>query len=111
MSVPVELERVREEAERFGTAPYLVTVNADSRPHVVSVAIEWSGDQLRVAAGKRTIANAADRPELCLLWPPSEPGGYSLIVDVTADAAPEGEADGSLGLRLTKAVLHRPAAG
>lgn len=106
MSVPVEIERLREEAAKFATMPYLVTVGADNRPHVVAVAPEWSGTTIVVGGGKRTLANAGDRPELCLLWPPPEPGGYSLIADVTAQV--DGE---HLHLQPTKAVLHRPAAG
>jgi hypothetical protein len=42
-----------------------------------------------------------------LLWPPNEPGGYSLIVD--GAAAPSD--DGRIAVTPTRAVLHRPAAG
>jgi hypothetical protein len=41
-----------------------------------------------------------------LLWPPAEPGGYSLIVDGTAAA---GVREGRLAVTPTRAVLHRPA--
>ena len=54
-------------------------------------------------AGRRTVGNAAARPAVALLWPPAEPGGYSLIVDGDATTA-----DDRLVVAPTKAVLHRP---
>jgi len=44
------------------------------------------------------------------LWPPNEPGGYSLIVDgEIAVAAAVGDGDAHGIVTATKAVLHRPA--
>ncbi|PRC51529.1 hypothetical protein C6A85_63615, partial [Mycobacterium sp. ITM-2017-0098] len=39
-----------------------------------------------------------------LVWPPREPGGYTLIVDGAASASGDG-----LSIQPTGAVLHRPA--
>ncbi len=51
-----------------------------------------------------------ERPLVTLLWPPAEPGGYSLIVDGTVTSAEgAGTGDNSVVVRPTKAVLHRPA--
>lgn len=108
MSVPVGLEELRAEAERRGTTPYLLTVGDDGRPHSVAVSARWQGGALVVRAGRRTAANASARPLVSLLWPPGEPGGYSLIVD--GDAAVEGEGeDAHVVVRPTRGVLHRPA--
>ncbi|RTL61169.1 MAG: pyridoxamine 5'-phosphate oxidase family protein, partial [Hyphomicrobiales bacterium] len=43
-------------------------------------------------------------PDVTLLWPPPEPGGYSLIVDGRSELDDQ-------GLRVVpqRAVLHRPA--
>ena len=103
MSVRVELAGLAEEVSRFGATPYLVTVGADSRPHAVSVHVGWDGDRLVLRAGKTTVANAAARPDVMLLWSPAAGGGFSLIVDGTA------EVDGSDGVAITPtaAVLHR----
>jgi hypothetical protein len=112
MSVAVGLERLRAEIERFEIGPYLLTVADDDRPHCNAVDLSWIGDELVMPAGNRTLANARARPAVSLLWPPSAPGGYSLIVDATVVAADgTGQGDNSITARPTRAVLHRPAAG
>jgi hypothetical protein len=104
VSVPVTLDQLREEVVRFGSAPYLISVTSDGRPHAVSVTVTWDGDELAADAGRTTLANAAERPSVSLLWSPVEPGGYSLIVDGLArvDAAAE-----RVVVQPGKAVLHR----
>jgi hypothetical protein len=71
----------------------------------VSVSVRWADDDLVMGGGTKTLANAADRPLVSLLWPPADVGGYSLIVDGTARAQ-----DGLLVISPTRAILHRPAA-
>jgi hypothetical protein len=104
VSVPVSLDRLRDEVEVFGASAYALTSGADGRPHAVLAAVGWNGERLALPAGGRTAANAGERPHVALLWPPAEPGGYSLIVDGDAEVA-----DGRLLVAPTKAVLHRPA--
>lgn len=107
MSVPVSLDRLREEMARFGSTPYLLTVTSDQRSHAVSVHVDWDGEGddagLVAETGRGTAANAAARPVVTLLWPPYEPGGYSLIVDGTAETGER------VKVRPQKAVLHRTA--
>jgi hypothetical protein len=103
----VLLNGLREQTTKFGQSAYVITVTAGGRPHVVSVVVEWRDDRLVFGAGRTTLACAAERPEVALLWPPVEPGGYSLIVDGTASRA-----DPSLDiltLQPSKAILHRSA--
>jgi hypothetical protein len=109
VSVSVSLERLREEVARHGDVAYLLTVGGDGRPHTVQLAVAWSddADELVVMPGKGTLANAAARPLVSLLWPPTEPGGYSLIVD--GEATGTGDGIDRLAVTPTKAVLHRPA--
>ena len=107
MSIPFELERLESETRRFALAPYLLTVGDDARPHAVAVAAAWEGATLAMEVGRRSAGNAAARPQVSLLWPPNEPGGYSLIVDGTA-ALERGGA--RIAVTPTRAVLHRPAA-
>lgn len=109
MSIPVALERLRAEAERHGATPYLLTVGDDGRAHSVSVAASWESAALVASAGKRSMANVAARPLVSLLWPPREPGGYSLIVDGDGSLVGAGEA-ARIIVRPTRGVLHRPAA-
>lgn len=107
MSIPVDLEHLRAETERFGP-PYLLSVDDAGRAHAVATEAWWEGGALVVKLGRRSAANLAARPLVSLLWPPCEVGGYSLIVDGTA--ALEGAGD-SLRARIepTRGVLHRPA--
>ena len=81
MSIAVSLDRLREETQRFGATPYLLTVSDDARAHATAVTVEWQDDELVMGVGSRSARNAAARPEVSLLWPPFEPGGYSLISD------------------------------
>ena len=104
MSVPVELEKLRQSVERFGALPYLLTTGADGRPHAVSVHVRWDGDRVVARAGRRTVANAADRPLVSLLWASVDDDGFSLIVDGTATV--EGD---EVSVRPGTAVLHRQA--
>ncbi|HZQ86449.1 MAG TPA: pyridoxamine 5'-phosphate oxidase family protein [Acidimicrobiales bacterium] len=108
MSVPVALEELRDQINRFGAYPYLVTVSDDGRPHTVGVDVAWDGDQLVAGAGRRTAANVTDRPLVTLLWPPYEADGYTLIVD--GDAALLADAE-EITVTPTRAVLHKPTAG
>jgi hypothetical protein len=112
MTVPVELSELDEAIKAQGTAGYLLTVGADGRPHSVAVALGWERELLVAAPGNSTLANAAARPLVALLWPPAALGGYSLIVDAdVVDATGSGSGDNRVVLRPTNAVLHRPAAG
>lgn len=104
MSVKVDLaELARHVAER--RFAYLLTVGDDLRPKAVAVTPVVEGDVLAVdGLGPGTRANLTARPDVALVWPPVEEGGYSLIVDGRAASTDD-------GVRVTPghAVLHRPA--
>jgi hypothetical protein len=90
---------------------YLITVDDNYRAHTVTVEPELrDGAVLDIGLiGGRTRENLAHRSDVTLLWPPPEPGGYSLIVDGRAEAT---ESDGQtvrLGVVPTRALLHRDA--
>jgi hypothetical protein len=64
---------------------------------------------LRIGSvGNRTRRNASARPDVTLVWPPKQLGGYTLIIDGRAETADE-TADAGLTIQPTGAVLHRPA--
>ena len=107
MSTPVALEQLRNETRRFTFTPYLLTVSDDAGPHAVAVAATWEGDALTMEVGKRSASNLGVRSQVSLLWPPNEPGGYSLIVDGIAAST---GGNGRILVTPTRAVLHRPAA-
>jgi hypothetical protein len=112
VSIPVEVQQLREAIDDTDRAPYLLTVSDDGRPHSVAVDCAWSGDELEFAVGNTTLRNARARPFVSVLWPPTERAGYSLIVDAdVTHAAGNGDGDNLVRVRPTRAVLHRPAAG
>src|ERR1700757_603701 len=98
---------------------YLITVDDGYRVHTVTVEPrlrDLPGGQGAIVdvglIGGRTRKTLADRRDVTLLWPPREPGGYSLIVDGTAEVTPEDPADDEtarLGVVPTRALLHREA--
>ncbi len=104
MSVPVALDRLRDEVARFGEHPFILTVSNDGRPHAVAATMAWDGGELIGGCGRSTAAFATARPDISLLWPPIEPDGYSLIVDGTAKVE-----DQQVRVRPERAVLHRSA--
>jgi len=101
MSVPVEIERLRQQITASGSAVFLISVSDGERPHVVSADVRWDGDRLVVEVGGRTASNAAAHPAVTLLWPAAGQD-YSLLVD--GPATVEGS---TLSLEPTSAVLHR----
>ena len=113
MSIEVPIDELAATVERYDFA-YVVTVSDSGRPHLVAVRPTVSGDELTVSVGRTSLANATVRPEITLVFPPVDEGGFSLVVDATADSgagsAPDFEAtSGAMRLTATWAVLHRPA--
>lgn len=111
MSVSVALEGLRDEIGRQGPVAFFLSVGSDGRPHSVQLPVSWvEPGQLVVHPGNGTVANAAARPLVSLLWPPTQSGGYSLIIDATV-VATSGSSEGanSVTVAPTKAVLHRRA--
>lgn len=106
MSVPVELNQVREVAAQQAPFAYLLTVSDDDRPHAVAVTPYIGETSITCEAGRRSCANATARPNVSLLWPPARPDDYSLIVDgrVTVDGS-------TMQITAERAVRHRPAPG
>jgi hypothetical protein len=98
---------------------YLITVDDGYRVHTVTVEPRLrelpdgpDGPKALIDVGLiggRTRENLADRRDVTLLWPPPEPGGYSLIVDGTAELTDADDEAARLGVVPTRALLHREA--
>jgi hypothetical protein len=95
---------------------YLITVGEDYRVHTVTVeprlreGPEGPNALIDVGLiGGRTRTNLTHRRDVTLLWPPPEPGGYSLIVDGSAEVSDAGAETVRLGVVPTRALLHRDA--
>lgn len=94
---------------RFG---YLITVDDGQRAHTVAVTPTVCGAVLDVGlVGGGTRNNVAQRGDVTLLWPPREPGGYSLIVDGQAELSETDRENARCQVVPTRALLHRQAAG
>lgn len=104
MSIDLSLRRLADSLTRYHFA-YLLTVGDDERAHVVAVQPTLANDTLIIEdPGRKTHANLAARPLVTLVWPPTDPSDYSLIVDGAGSMR-----DGKLVVTATRAVLHRPA--
>jgi hypothetical protein len=89
---------------------YLITVDDGYGVHTVTVEPQLREASLDVGLiGGRTRNNLAQRADVTLLWPPAEPGGYSLIVDGSAEVTQAGDETARLTVVPTRALLHRDA--
>jgi Pyridoxamine 5'-phosphate oxidase len=108
VSIRIELDAVADEVGRWGFG-YLTTVSDDGRPHLLAltptVSVAGSPVLRFDAGGGRACRNAAQRPDVALMFPPTpHSDGFSLVLDGTATV------DGSfVDVEVTSALLHRPA--
>ena len=104
MSITVALEDLGDEVAMRGPG-YLLTTVADGRPHVMHLQFGVDGSTLTTEIGRSAARNIGAQSAVTLLWPPTEHGGYSLIVDGTATV----ENESAAVIEAVSAVLHRPA--
>lgn len=102
MSIAVALEELSEKVAEYPFC-YLVTTG-EERPHLLAVTPSVVKSGLRCETGHSSRTNVVRNPLVVLLFPPTEPKGFSMIVDG------EGEVNGDgVVVTPTWAVLHRPA--
>jgi hypothetical protein len=107
MSVKVDLDQLAAALEDF-TFAYLVTVGDDYRAHTVAVEPVFADGVIDVGpVGGGTRRNLAQHDGVTLVWPPSQPGDYTLIVDGRGHPT---DGDTALQIVASRAVLHRKAA-
>jgi hypothetical protein len=106
MSIRVELSELRTIAAGQAPFAYLLTVSEEASAHAVALTPRIGDGSITCEVGRSSAANATARPNVSLLWPPSRPDDYSLIVDGTARV--EGA---TLDITPLRAVRHRPAPG
>jgi hypothetical protein len=104
MSVKVDLDQLAGALADF-TFAYLVTVDDGYHVHTVAVEPVLANGVLDVGqVGNSTRSNAGAHPDVTVVWPPREPGGYTLIIDGRAEVT-----DSALKVVPSRAVLHRKA--
>ncbi len=102
MSIAVALEDLPDKVAEYPFC-YLVTTG-EERPHLLAVKPSVVKGGLRCETGHSSRTNVVRNPLVVLLFPPTEPTGFSMIVDG------EGEVNGDgVVVTPTWAVLHRPA--
>ena len=104
MSIPVDLTALADALQRHHTA-YLLTAGGD-RPHVAEIfpLPQLTDGVVIIATPGRTAQRVlGDHPEVTMVLPPTEAGGYTLVVDGTGRI----ERDGRLHLTPHHAVYHR----
>ncbi|TAM70403.1 MAG: pyridoxamine 5'-phosphate oxidase family protein [Microbacteriaceae bacterium] len=107
MGKTIDMNSLADTAAQYGFA-YLITVGDDSRIHTSAVNPVVTDAALTVPrTSAHSRANADRNPNVSLVWPPTEDGGYSLIVDGEARASDDSD-DRALGITPSRAVLHRP---
>jgi hypothetical protein len=110
MTLAVELERLLEVAAGFRTVPMLLSSDGNGRPRASAVSVSWEGTLATVRAGHRSLANAAARPLVSLLWPAPVGERFALLVDAEVfEVRPDSDEEKSGGLvrlQATKAMLH-----
>jgi len=109
VSRPVDIHDVARHLADFGERAELVTVGSDLRPHVVSVLVELTGDQLVTRVGASTAGNIAERPGVTLTWLPPGDGEYMLILDGAGTVVSQGEGPRDISIRIERGILHRLA--
>ncbi|SEH49951.1 hypothetical protein SAMN04489835_0571 [Mycolicibacterium rutilum] len=105
MSVKVDLDRLADVLGDYAFG-YLISVGDDYRAHTVAVDPVFADGHLDVGTvGRHTRENTDRHSDVTIVWPPSDPGGYSLIVDGRAQISDRE----TLTVAPTRAVLHRKA--
>lgn len=114
MSIRVAIDQLGEEIAQRGAACFVVTVGTEGRPKIHHGTVVWQAEPPRLVAevGRGTALNAAERPDVTLVWPvpESDPEQLHLLVDATAVTT---DADGdpaTVTVEPTSAIRHRVAA-
>lgn len=106
MGAQVDLDRLAAALDDY-TFAYLITVDEGYRVRAVEVDPAFDDGVLDVGpVGGHTRANVCRHGTATLVWPPRDPGDYSLIVD--AEAPADGDPADPLRMVPTRALLHRP---
>jgi hypothetical protein len=101
------IRTLAEAISHYGREAYLLTV-AKNGPHTSNVTIELRDGSIGCHLGASAAKNITYEPHVSLFWPPTEPGGYALIVNGMAASEHQHTGVTTAEISLTKSVLHRP---
>lgn len=103
MSILVDLARLSSVLDDLG-AGYLITTGDDGRVKVVTIDPTVDDGAIVLPPSRGSTRNLAANPTATLVFPPTEPQGYTLLVDGTAVGTED-----QIRFSPESAVLHRPA--
>lgn len=103
----MQISTLADAISHYGRDAYLLTVAKDG-PHTSNVTIELHGGYIGCNVGASAAKNIAHQPNVSLFWPPTEAGGYALIVNGIAKSEHRLTGVTTAEITLTKSVLHRP---
>jgi hypothetical protein len=109
VTIEVELPKLLDVAASFGTTPMILTTDADGRPRAAATTLTWEGVVATARVGRRSLANAAERGLVSLLWPAPPGERLALLVDGTATATtadPDPREGGVVTIEVSRALLH-----
>ena len=110
MSIPVTAKDVHKTIKEYGSSTYLISATADNHPHVANLTFAIDKNDLIFTVGKRGTKNLESCPQVTMLWPPRDLGGYSLIIDGVALKQEDLDGSGSIWkISFDSGILHRPA--
>lgn len=92
--------------QSYGHEALLLTVGEDG-PHTCNVTVELEGRTIKCIPSKTATQNIGREPNVSLVWPAIENGGYAIIANgvTRLDADPAGFSRAEI--KLTKSVFHR----
>jgi hypothetical protein len=103
----MSIQSLSEAIAHYGREGYLLTVAQDG-PHTSNVTVELRDGCIHCVLGTSAARNIAREPHVSLFWPPTESGGYALIVNGIAEGRPYSSGAIAAAITVTKSVLHRP---
>src|SRR3546814_11057898 len=81
MSIPVDLDALRDELATYERPAYLVTAGDAGAPHLVATHLTWVDGAFTAGCRTTTARNLAQRSDVSVGVPPNDVGGHSPIFD------------------------------
>lgn len=92
--------------QSYGHEALLLTVG-ESGPHTCNVSIKLANRTIECIPSKTAIQNIHREPNVSLVWPALENGGYAIIANGGTQLAADPAGFSKARIKLTKSVLHR----
>ena len=92
--------------QTYGHEPLLLTVG-EGGPHTCIVAVELANRTIECIPSQTAARNILQQPNVSLVWPAIESGGYAIIANGVTALAADAAGFFRASIKLTKSVFHR----